>query len=431
MERRFLSLYCPGLTGESLIRLVEWCDRYSPLAAQDGEDGVVLDLTGCAHLWGGEAGLLADLKERLRRMKLNAQGAIAATWGAAWALARFGAPWLVHGGNLTPVLEPLPVEALRLTAQTLGELRRLGLTTVAAVRKIPRGSLSARFGESLLRRLDQAWQQAAEPLHPWRPPAAYRATRLLAEPIATVASVELVLDELLEEICARLEKNQLGSRQVDLAGYRTDGTVDRCGVRTSKPTRSVRHLRRLFSERLESLWADFGFESFVLSVPEVEPLAPRQLTLSAAGEADDEEAFDTLIDRLGMRLGFAEVNHLRVRESYLPEYSVEFCPVTQSGPAAAEWPAYRLRPLYLVEPPLPIQPVGRSPQQLPGPWAIGRRQHRIVRMEGPERLMAEWWRTPAPSWDLRDYYRWEDENGLRFWVFCDSAQRWFLHGRFA
>jgi len=431
MARRFLSLFCPDVTGDRLTQLVEWCDRYSPLAAADGSDGIILDITGCIHLFGGEDKLFLDLQRRFHRMGIQSQGAIADTWGIAWALARYGEQSIVHGGNAASALAPLPVEALRLPYEIVLELRRLGLSTISAVRKIPRSSLAARFGSTLLWRLDRIFQQAEEPLTPWRPAAPYRASRILAEPISTVSAVEYVLHDLLQEICKRLERNRLGSRHMDLACYRLDGTVDRCEIRTSKPTRSIPHLMRLFEGVLETLKSGFGFETFVLSVLDVEALHPTQLSLSQANPVEDESSFNALVDRFGMKLGFDQVNRIRVRESYLPEQAVEFRSAAVSPIAGAEWPAYRIRPVRLIHPPMSIKISILIPGGSPVRFFIGERQRRIVRLEGPERLTAEWWRDSNSRWGTRDYYRIEDDQGLRFWIFRDSSEHWFLHGHFA
>jgi protein ImuB len=427
MARCFLSIYCPGIAANRLTQLVEWCDRYSPLVSPDGCDGIILDITGCTHLFGGESALLTDIQRHLHRMKIAARAAIADAWGAAWALARYRNSCIIHGENVAAALDPLPVEALRLHHEMVFELRRLGLLNIAAVRKIPRGSLSARFGSALLSRLDQAFGQAEDPLTPWRPPAPYRGARILAEPISEIGSVEYVLHDLLQEVCARLERNHLGSRQMDLACYRVDGTVDRCEVRTSKPSRAIPHLMRLFRDRLEKLRADYGFETFVVAVQSTEALPPEQFTLTEWNPVRDEESFDALVDRLGMKLGFQEVNRIRVCERLLPEDSVEFRPATAPPLTSAEWPGYRIRPIRLVEPPMPIEV---SPGEPPLQFFIGRRRHRIVCLEGPERLLPEWWRGSKSRWGVRDYYRIEDEQGLRFWIFRHSGQ-WFLHGHLA
>jgi protein ImuB len=431
MARCFLSLYCPDIASDRLVRLVEWCDRYSPYVSQDGSHGVILDITGCAHLFGGEEPLLLDLQRRLHRMRIESHAAIADTWGAAWALARYGDRFIVHGESIDPALDPLPVEALRLPTEIVLELRRLGLITIAAIRKLPRSSLNVRFGSTLLWRLDQALDQAEDPLTPWRPPAAYRASRSIAEPISTVSSVEYVLRDLLQEVCARLEKHHLGSRHMDLACYRVDGTMDRCEVRTSKPNRAIPHLMRLFSGRLEKLWANFGFETFVLSVFDAEALHPAQLSFSPSESAENQELFDELVDRFGMRFGFNEVNRIRVCERYWPEHAVELHPATAPAVASAEWPAYRVRPIRLINPPMPIQVSILIPGGSPVQFLIGQQKHRVVRLEGPERLTTEWWRELNAHGNARDYYRIEDDKGFRFWIFCDSSGHWFLHGHFA
>ena len=214
---------------------------------------------------------------------------------------------------------------------------------------------------------------------------------------------------------------------MDLACYRVDGTVDRCEVRTSKPNRTVSHLLRLFSGRLEKLWADFGFETFTLSVLRSEVLDSKQLSLTEVNPVEDEESFHALVDRLGMKLGFQEVDRIRVCESLLPEHSVEFRPAVEPAIAGAEWPSYRIRPVRMVDPPMRIEVSILIPGESPVQFFIGRRKHRIVRSEGPERLTPEWWRESNSRWGARDYYRIEDDQGLRFWIFHEAGH-WFLHG---
>ncbi len=428
MVRCYLSLFCPGISRDRLTQLVEWCDRYSPLVARDGDDGVIFDLTGCTHLFGGEDRLLLDLQQRLHRLGIESHAAIADAWAIAWALARYGERSIVHGAGAIGAVDALPVDALRLPAGILQELRRLGLTTIAAVRKIPRRSLAARFGSTLLRRLDLVSYHAEEPLTPWRPPATYRASRILADPVSTAGDVEYVLRHLLREVCPQLEKDHLGARRVELACYRVDGTVDRCEARTSKPVRSIPHLLRLFGERLDGLRAAFGFEIFALSVLDLEALAPAQMGLSQANSVDEEASFDALVDRLGMRLGFEAVNRVRICESFIPEHSVELRPAAAVAVATADWPAYRLRPVRLLDPPMKIEVSVLIPGESPVQFFIGPRKYRIVRSEGPERLTAEWWREPDCRWGMRDYYQIEDERGFRFWIFRDPEEHWYLHG---
>lgn len=245
----------------------------------------------------------------------------------------------------------------------------------------------------------------------------------------TTGAVQYVLRDLLDEICERLEESRLGSRHIELACHRVDGTVERCEVRTSKPTRSVPHLVHLFEDRLGALRAGFGFEAFVLSVLDTETLHSTQLCFWQADPVKDESSFDALIDRFGMKLGFQEVNRIRVRESLLPEYAVELCPAIEPPGASADWPAYRVRPIRLIEPPRNIEVSILIPGGSPVQILVGQQRRRIVRSEGPERLTAEWWREPNLHWGTRDYYRVEDDKGFRFWIFRDSLERWFVHGQ--
>jgi protein ImuB len=414
-------------------RLMEWCGRYSPLVADDGFGGIVLDITGCAHLFGGEVALLQDLQTRVLKSGYRVRGSIADTLGAAWALTRYAKRVIITGEELPGVLDPLPVEALRLPKEITSELRRVGLTTIAALRKIPRQPLAVRYGSGILLRLDQAFGHAEEPITPHRVPAPYRAGRTLAEPIGTIGAVEYVLLDLLQEICSQLEKGHAGARQLNLDCYRVDGTVAACCISTSKPLRSIAHLMRLFSEKLDMLDAGFGIETLVLSVTGFDKFDPAQLNLQFDQGQEEDGPVDELIERLGLRLGFQQLCRFRIRESLLLEHAVEFRPVTVPVLPNAAWPEHRTRrPVYLIRPAIPIEVSALPPDESPVQFRMGSQLHRIVRMEGPERPTPEWWREESLPWDERDYYRIEDEHGARFWICREKkssdATRWFLCG---
>ena len=416
-------------------RLVEWCDHYSPLAAHDSADGIVLDITGCAHLFGGETALLEEIQIRLREMKFRVRGAIADTPAAAWALARFSKQVIVSSEELSGALDPLPVRALRIPAAIAIALERVGLTTIGLMRRISRDSLAARYEPTVLRRLDQALGLVAESITPYRAPAPYCAGRSFAEPIGTTAAVEHVLSDLLTTLCTRLEKEHRGARRFDLACYRVDGSVVRLLVRTSKPGRSITHLMRLFSEKMSTLDAGFGIEIMTLSAAEVDTAAPIQMALPQCGESVGEDiSLDELLDRIGLRLGFEHVCRFQIHESLLPESSSQFVPVTSASTPNVAWPEHRIRPVRLIEPPAPIEIAEIIPGKWPVRIRVGHQLHRIVRAEGPERLTPEWWRDQPMPWAARDYYRIEDEQGARFWIFretrrAEPGERWFLHGQ--
>jgi protein ImuB len=439
MSRRLLCLYLPDLpddAGSSKQRLIQWCNRYSPLVSDDGFGGIVLDVTGCTHLFGGEEALLNDVQLRIRRAGQRVRGAIADTLGAAWALARHSKQVIVSGSELPQALNPLPVEGLRLPKEITRALRRVGLATIGAFHKVSRQAIVTRFGSSTLLRLDQAFGQAEETITPYRQPAPYSARRSLPEPIATTTAVEYVLLDLLKELCKRLQKDHCGARSLTLDCYRVDGMVVPCSISTSKPVRSATHLIRLFSEKLETIDAGFGIETLILSVMNFDRFDPSQLTLTQLTPDcfEDTTALDELIDRLGTRLGFEHVTRLRICESILPEYGVDFQPVTAPQVTNALWPEYRIRPVYWVDPPMRIEVATIHPAGSPVQFRMGRDTHRIIKAEGPERLTPEWWRAQPLNWDIRDYYRIEDDRGCRFWIYQEfrtlpaNTKRWFLRG---
>ncbi len=444
---------------KAVARLADWCGRYSPWTAVDGPDGVWLDVTGCAHLFGGEAALLEDLAARIEALGFAAQPALADTPGAAWALARFGEERIVAPGDAARVLAALPVAALRLDAETCAKLAGLGLRSVGDLEALERGALARRFGVGLLKRLGQALGREPEPISPRRPAAPYHARLAFAEPIGGPSAIREGSRRLVEEICARLAADGRGARRLTLALYRVDGTVARTALGTSRPSREPEHLMTLLDERLEGLDAGFGADALSL-LAAAEPLADGQLMLDLPARLGEEEEprvdvtetveageMARLVDRLGNRLGPDNVLRLSLRESHVPERAAAFRPAfgSESDGAAAvaavetvmERPAAE-RPLRLLARPEPIEAVAEMPDAPPVLFRRRRTLHRIVRAEGPERIAPEWWRSArARCASPRDYYRLEDSEGRRYWVYRDRATRpgmapaWYLHGVFA
>jgi protein ImuB len=438
----------PAGDAAALRRLAEWCGRYSPWTAPDGADGVLLDITGCAHLRGGEAALLDDILARIAALGFAGRAAIADTSGAAWAAARYGteaAVVIVPGGSRA-ALAALPVAALRLPLEIASGLDRLGLRRIGDLYKMPRAALAQRFGEIVALRLDQALGAAGEPVSPLQPVPARRARLAFAEPIATPEDLARALRLLIEDLCEGLAAEGAGGRRLELACYRVDGIVERAAIGTARPSRDVRHLARLFEEKLGTIDPGLGIEDMMLSAPIAETLAAAQIALrrgfdAKGGDADDLAA---LVDRLGSRLGLANLCRLAPCEGHLPERAVAVLPAvgaTLKSPKA--WPAGTARPVRLLNQPEPVEAMAPVPDDPPLMFRWRRLLHRVRRADGPERIAGEWWRdfgrgVPAgdPD-DIRDYYRVEDETGRRFWLYRaglyhpDRAARWFVHGVFA
>lgn len=430
-----------------LAALTRWCGRWSPWSAveslgADGGGGIWIDATGCAHLFGGEQALLDDMVARLGAAGFAAFVAIADTPGAAWAAARFGitegTTAIVPEGAARQWLSGLPVAALRLPSATMETLQRLGLRRIGDLVMLPRAPLAARFGPHLPERLDQLTGDAAEPIGPERPAMPYRARLAFAEPIGRSEDVSAALNHLIESLCRSFERDRTGARRLELALYRVDGTLAEIAVGTAAATRDPAHLARLFAERFDGLDAGFGIEALALAVPVVEPLAARQIELPADARdvRTNTDAVARLVDRLAQRLGPAAVTRQAPRGSHIPECAVGAAPAL--GPIATPppWPAAS-RPVTLMRRPEPVQalaPPGTAPEAPPAAFRWRGATHRVARAEGPERIAAEWWHapTPPPPTAFRDYWRIEDAEGMRWWLFRDGAAgRWFLHGMLA
>ena len=473
----------PHRDAECLSRIADWCGRYTPWTSAEPLDtaangaGVWLDITGCAHLFGGEEKLMQDLLRRIKRQGFQARAALADTPGAAWALARFGgteedSQVIADPGTHRLALKKLPVAALRITADAHDSLDRLGLRRIGDLYDLPRGPLVARFGESLAQRLDQALGRQAEPVSPRSPVTPYRVRLPFPEAIGHLDDVAAGLNRLLERLRQRLAHERLGLRRAELTLYRVDGGVARAVVGTSRPVRDVTHLERLFADRLDKLDLGFGVEVMTLAAPVVEAMDAAQVNLSADLAAHNQAAqLGPLIDRLEMRLGRGSVVRLESRASHVPEraglavsaldgradttHGADMAPAldhkTTDGRDMPPSPA-GARPLRLFPRPLTIEAVAEVPDGPPVMFQWRRQLHRVLHAEGPERIAPEWWRDEAPPGEdrshlTRDYYRIEDTDGRRFWLYREGlydlptmpgtvpppprAPRWFLHGVFA
>jgi protein ImuB len=435
----------PEADAALLAALADWADRYTPLVGLDPPDGLMLDVTGCAHLFGGEAALLDDALERLRSQGFAAAGAVADTPGAAHAVARFGGGGVVPPGAHGARIAGLPLAALRLTEDTVSALGRLGLKTVGMIADQPRAPLAARFGATLLRRLDQALGREGEAITPRLPAPALSAERRFADPLSLLDDVEAAVVSLAACLAAALERRGEGARMIGLALYRADGHVVRVSVGTARPLRDPRRMVRLLGERLATeaggaLDVGYGYDMVRLTVPLAAPLDPSQADLS--GEIARAAEIDGLVDRLGARFGLAAVCRLMPLDTHVPERTTMAVPAATVAeralshaaaprPDAGEPPRF---PVRLLTVPEPVETVAGVPDGPPQRFRWRRVLYDVVRAEGPERIGAEWWRADGPT---RDYFRVEDAEGRRFWLYRDglfgretSAPRWYVHGLF-
>lgn len=425
-----------------LEAIADWCDRYTPLVALDPPHGLVLDISGCAHLFGGEKALMDDLLARLFHQGFAAHAAIAGHAGTALAMVTGRqVSAMASEGEEGAAIEGLSVAALRLGDKTTAMLERLGLKTIGTLLTLPRQSLSRRFGAGLMVRLDEAAGRASRPISPRLPVPVLIAERRFAQPISLVEDVERILLHLADRIGADLERRCEGARRLRLSLFRVDGKVVHVEVAASRPIRLAERVHALFRERLKGLGDEldsgFGYDCIKLSVLAAEAMTERQEDL--AGERYHDDDLRSLLDRIAARLGECSVLGLSASESHRPERAagtepaarLDASPGDLGGALSVDRPQ---RPLRLLESPEAVEAVAEVPEGPPMRFRWRRALHTVKRCEGPERIASEWWRNDAG--ETRDYYRIEDEEGRRYWLFREGfygaeTPAWYLHGLFA
>lgn len=448
----------PQADGALLGWLAEGCDRYTPSVALDPPDGLILDITGCAHIWDGEDGLVADLAGWLVHAGLTIRIALAETPDKARALARHGGESIRAGRGVPPDMlneersrwrPALPVAALDLTGEAEAALRRSGLYTIDDLACRPRAPLAARFGTDVTTRLARILGEEDVRITPLRPEPAISLTHRFAEPAARTVHLLATIELLAEDAAELLRERHAGGRAFGVTFFRSDGAIHRLQIGTGQPTRDPALLMRLFRERIDTL-ADpldpgFGYDLIRFDVSATETLAPDQT--SFAEGSDRSSHVQMLLDRLGVRLGHERVRRFAFGNSHIPECSsftmpahAPPLPLSASVVAPGEPPA---RPLHLFDPPQRVDVIAEVPDGPPRRFRWRRTLHEVVAHEGPERIATEWWKRKdgyrAGGGGLtRDYYRVEDSEGRRFWLFRHGlyglekpSPDWYLHGAFA
>lgn len=422
----------PQLSETVLSDLACWSIRFTPVVAVDVPEGLLMDVTGCAHLWGGEDAYVRAMESRFNARGYGVRIALADTPGVAWAVARFGSgPLVVGSGKHVPALALLPPEGLRIDTGIVQRLHKLGLHRISQFMNMSRQALRRRFGQALLDQLDKASGWMAEELVPVMPPVTYSERLPCMEPIETRKGIEIGLELLLRDICARLFRDQKGLRCCVFKAYRADGKVEIVKIGTHRPTCHVEHLMRLFDHKLSGLQPGPGIELFALEAIEVEDNPTEQKELWKETGGLEDERLSELIDRLVERAG-VKVSHYLPSEHYWPERSYRKV-ISVGDNQTVSWSSSLPRPVCLLNPPERIKVTAPIPDYPPMLFVYEGRIRRIAVADGPERIEQEWW---LQGGQHRDYYRVEDEEGNRYWIFRlghyhDTDYQWFLHGFFA
>lgn len=445
--------YEPEKDQASLLGLAQWMERFSPWVAPDGKDGLLLDSTGVSHLFGGEDQMLKDIQKRLETYGFSARTAVAETIGAAWALARFAKP--------NTSLSSLPIEALRIDANSARTLRRLGLKTIGSLTALPRASLARRFrGESIhenvLLRLDELDGTRHEALNAINPPSSFMAHRALMEPVISHEGLQSVLTGLAHALCLDLEKQNQGALRLILKLFKSDGGRAQIPVGLSAPSHDVKHILRLLLPKLDSLDAGFGIDAMTLEARETGAMIAHQHGFM---EDDPLTPLASLNDRV-MNREARGLSKLEAVESHVPEraereardlishaYGAPASPKEkrrykkpslssgEGGPRASVVGEVPSRPLLIFAPPEPARVIAAVPDGPPMRLTWRRVTRKIIKSQGPERIAPEWWNLSEGE-RPRDYYHIEDEDGRRYWLFRDglygdddaTPPKWFVHG---
>lgn len=431
----------------ALRALAEWATRFSPVVAPDEPDGLLLDVTGCAHLFGGEHGLVRHIHRAMDRLGFASRVAVAPTFGCAWGVARFGRRKraVVPDGEQRRAMGGLPVRALRLDEDTEAALEEVGIRRVEHLLDLPRCELPARFGGDVLLRLDQALGEAIETIEPVRARRAPRSGRVFDGPTTRPESIEAAARDALHNLCAMLERRGQGVRLLEAVLDRGNVAPARFVISLSRPSREARHLWSLLRRRLERVHLGFGVEGIVLTAARTGRVRHEQGELTASGPsrksaswapspAGTRRDIAAVIDVLVNRLGAERVVRAETIESYLPERAFRFLPLEEAHrrrvPGSGAARAGSDRPSMLLDRPEPARAIALTPQ---GPllsltWR-GREQ-RIVACQGPERISHEWWRDDRAG--TSDWFRVQDEAGRWLWV-CREAEsgRWSVRGLWA
>lgn len=437
--------YCPDLQSRPadtiadarfLRMLARWAKRYCPWVGLEGADGLLLDIAGSAHLFGGEEAMLEDMRHRLARAGIDTRIAVADTRGAAWALSHYGGDLVATAPRDIASLASLPVAALRLEAKSNTALQRLGLRFIADLMALPRATVARRFGPDVVLRLDQALGDRAEAMSPIKEAPHYGVRMTLPEPIGLSADVMAGTARLLERLCATLKAQDKGARVLQLTLRRVDQASQQVELRLAAPMRDAARILPLFERGVGAVDAGFGIDQLRLEATQVEPLLVAQLShASRHGTRDSHaarpEGLVDLVTRIGNRIGLENVQRFLPADSHIPERSFTIAPAAYSAPSGA-WVALRPRPLSLFAPE-PITTASKTSARPPAQFRWRRMSLTTGRATGPERIAPEWW-LPDENWrtGLRDYWRIETRQGRRLWAFYTPQNPgWFVQGEFA
>ena len=420
---------------EKLLKsIANWCIRYTNIVSIDPREGIIMDVTGCAHLWGGEIKYIRDIHSRLKNKGYDVRTTMADSIGTAWAIAHYGSDsTIIEKGKQMEALLSLPPSALRLEPNLVDRLHKLGLHQIRRFINMPRTALRRRFGKELILRLDQALGYEEEPIIPVQPIEPWRERLPCLELIVTAKGIEIALRLLLDTICQRMKQEGMGIRKALFSCFRADGKIEKIEIGTHRATQNAKHLYKLFEDKITLIEPDPGIELFMMESLKSEKISPLQEKLWEAVCGLEDTGLSELMDRLSNRFGEKPIKRFLPSEHYLPEKSFKESD-SLSESSGTTWLIDRPRPLQILSKPERIEVTAPVPDYPPMMFRYEGKLHKVKKADGPERIEQEWWIQNGP---LRDYYSVEDEDGQRYWLFRsghymeNEKPRWFIHGFFA
>ena len=423
----------PELAEKLLKALAKYCIRYCPVVAINLPDGLILDATGCSHLWGGDLLYVTTIINRFKSFGYDVKAGMADTIGAAWAITHFDEREIVIDSKQQYfALLFLSPAALRLDHETVELLYKLGLGQIQHFIGMPRSVLKRRFGNHLIQRLDQALGYEVEIIHPVIEPPLYHERLPCLEFILTRKGIEIALERVLESLCTSLKKEQKGLRQASFKCYRIDGKIQQIDIGVNAASCNSKHLFKLFELKLDSIEPEPGIELFILEASKVEEIQAMQEKLWLRNFGLHDVKFSELLDRITNKIGANTIQRYLPDEHYWPERSIRSAALSEQ--INTPWKIDKPRPIQLLPTPERIEVTAPIPDYPPMLFRYKGKLHKIKKADGPERIEREWWIEEGAH---RDYYSAEDEEGNRYWLFRsghyanDKNPEWFIHGFFA
>jgi protein ImuB len=387
--------------GAALETLAAWGLQYTDHVAVEDGHVLLLEVGRSLRLFGGLEALRRRILGDLAALDYHARAGLAVTPLGARLLARarIGRP-ATDTDTLAALIRELPVEALELPAATVQRLRGMGVTRLGGLWRLPRDGLARRLGPSLPLCLDRLAGRLPDPRPRFEPPPRFEGCLWLPVEVAGHTTLRFPLHRLLRELAGVLRGRGAAVQSLDLRlrHARHPATVVTLGL--AAPGRDPDLLLDLFMERLSRQALAAEVTGMALRADTFLPLPHRDTALLPAAATDDD-AWQSLLDRLRARLGREAVFGLAVRDDHRPGQTW-----ARTDPAGSDTPTVQAtmhtgpRPLWLLARPLPCPPDLR-------------------RVHGPERIETGWWDNDG---ECRDYYVAEDCRGVRWWLFRERGE---------